>query len=171
MDVILNRRSIRKYDLSKKIPYEDLLLLCKYAESAPSARRQKGRAYIIIDDQAIIQKLALISKGASILAQCNTAIAVVAVDPKNLPTPNMQVQDLSAATQNILLAATQMNLGSCWIGVSPIEDRVQQCDEILKLKGDNHVFSIVSLGYPVDEKSFYELNKLEENMIYHNEYH
>ena len=43
MDYILNRRSVRKYDLNKKISDDELIELCKCAEAAPSARRQKGR--------------------------------------------------------------------------------------------------------------------------------
>ena len=47
MDIILNRRSVRKYDLTQKVEYNTLVELCRYAESAPSARRQKSREYII----------------------------------------------------------------------------------------------------------------------------
>ncbi len=166
MDIILNRRSVRKYDLTKKIDDEALVTLCKYAESAPTARRQKSRAYVIINDQEIINELSKVSKGSMILSECNTAIAIIGKDPKTIITPHMQAQDLSAATQNILLAATQMNLGSCWIGIYPIEERLEAANKLLNVNNGEFVFSIVALGYPLDpENCFYDMQKLDMNDV------
>lgn len=170
MDIILNRRSVRSYDLNKKISHEELLDLCKYGESAPSARNQKGREYIIVDDLEIIEKLSNISKGALILKGCNTVIAVIGKNPNTISTPHMQIEDLSAATQNILLAATMKGYGSCWIGVCPVEERLEMANKILKVKDGAYVFSLIALGYPAKENSFYEISKLEENMVHYNEY-
>ena len=159
MDIILNRRSVRVFDLNKKISYDDLLTLCKYAESAPSAKNQKGREYIIIDDQNIINELSTISNGSKVLLNCNTAIAVIGKNPQNLATPAMQPADLAAATQNILLAATNMRFGSCWIGVHPISERVSASNDILNLKDNKFVYSLIALGYPVDNDVFFDKNK------------
>lgn len=168
MDIILNRRSVRKYNLDKKIDYDTLVDLCRYAEAAPSARRQESREYIIIDDQAIINELSLVSKGSMILSECNTVIAVIGKNPEGLTTPHMQPQDLSAATQNILLAATQKGLGSCWIGIYPLEDRLEAAGKILNIKDNKFVFSLVALGYPLNDDCFYDANKLKMENIYHN---
>ena len=94
MDIILNRRSVRKYNLDKKIDYDTLVDLCRHAEAAPSARRQESREYIIIDNQDIINELSLVSKGSMILSECNTVIAVIGKNPEELTTPHMQPQDL-----------------------------------------------------------------------------
>lgn len=169
MDIILNRRSIRKYDLAKKIDYDTLVDLCRHAEAAPSARRQESREYIIIDDQNVINELSLVSKGSMILSECNTVIAVVGKDPINLSTPHMQPQDLAAATENILLAATQQKLGSCWIGIYPLEDRLAATKKILKIKDNRFVFSLVALGYPQDVNAcFFDANKIKIENIHHN---
>ena len=144
MDIILNRRSVRKYNLDKKIDYDTLVDLCRHAEAAPSARRQESREYIIIDDQAIINELSLVSKGSMILSECNTVIAVIGKNPEGLTTPHMQPQDLSAATENILLAATQKGLGSCWIGIYPLEDRLEAAGKILNIKDNKFVFSLLT---------------------------
>ncbi len=160
MDVILNRRSVRKYDLTKKISNETLEFLCRCAESAPSARRQKSREYVIINDQKIIDELSNVSKGSMILSECNTVIAVIAKDPSELTTPHMQVQDLSSATENILLAATSLGLGSCWIGITPHEDRESACNKILNISEGKKVFSLVALGYPLEhDNAFYDAKK------------
>lgn len=168
MDIILNRRSVRKYDLSKKISYDELKDLCRYAESAPSARRQSSREYIIIDNQEIIDELSKVSKGSMILSECNTVIAVVGKDPNTLTTPHMQPQDLSAATQNILLAATQKGYGSCWIGIYPLEDRLEAAGKILNVCGNKFVFSLIALGYPLNENSFYDAEKFNDELVHHN---
>lgn len=168
MDIILNRRSVRKYNLDKKIDYDTLVDLCRHAEAAPSARRQESREYIIIDDQTIINDLSLVSKGSMILSECNTVIAVIGKNPEDLTTPHMQPQDLSAATQNILLAATQKGLGSCWIGIYPLEDRLEAVAKILNIKDNKFVFSLVALGYPLNDDCFYDANKLKMENIYHN---
>ena len=168
MDIILNRRSVRKYNLDKKIDYDTLVDLCRHAEAAPSARRQESREYIIIDDQAIINELSLVSKGSMILSECNTVIAVIGKNPEGLTTPHMQPQDLSAATENILLAATQKGLGSCWIGIDPLEDRLEAAGKILNIKDNKFVFSLVALGYPLNDDCFYDANKLKMENIYHN---
>lgn len=168
MDIILNRRSVRKYNLDKKIDYDTLLDLCRHAEAAPSARRQESREYIIIDDQTIINELSLVSKGSMILSECNTVIAVIGKNPEGLTTPHMQPQDLSAATENILLAATQKGLGSCWIGIYPLEDRLEAAGKILNIKDNKFVFSLVALGYPLNDDCFYDANKLKMENIYHN---
>ena len=170
MDVILNRRSVRKFDLTKKVTYDDMLDLCRYGEAAPSARRQKGREYIIIDDLSVIEKLSNISKGALILKNCEACIAVIGKDPNTLVTPLMQAQDLSAATENILLRATSKGIGSCWVGVYPIEERTRLATEILNVGNGGFVFSLIALGYPLEENVFYDASKLEDNMIHYNGY-
>ena len=168
MDIILNRRSVRKYDLTKKISFDELKDLCKYAEAAPSARRQSSREYIIIDNQDIINELSKVSKGSMILSECNTVIAVIGKDPNTLVTPHMQIQDLSAATENILLAATQKGFGSCWIGICPLEDRMDAAAKILNVKDNKFVFSLIALGYPLNDNSFYDAAKFNDSLVYHN---
>lgn len=67
MENILKRRSVRKFDSSKKITFETLKSLCKAGESAPSARNQKSRSYIIIDDKKLIYELSKVSAGAKVI--------------------------------------------------------------------------------------------------------
>ncbi|MBO5711701.1 MAG: nitroreductase family protein [Acholeplasmatales bacterium] len=169
MDYILNRRSVRKYDLSKKISDEELKDLCRYGEAAPSARRQSSREYIIINNQEIINELSKVSKGSMILSECNTVIAVVGKDPSTLVTPHMQAQDLSAAVENILLAATKKGYGSCWIGIYPLEERMKPANDILKVNDNRFVFALIALGYPLNSECFYDANKLKDDMIHFNE--
>ena len=170
MDALRVRRSVRKFDKSRKIDYETLLELCRIGEFAPSARNQKGREYVIIDDEYIINELATVSKGAAVLANGVAAIAVIARNKDELVTPAMIEQDLSSAVENILIGATQMGIGSCWIGIHPHQERIEPCDKVLNVTDGKHTFALIALGYPEDENAFYEKDKLTEDMIYHNGY-
>ena len=168
MDYILNRRSVREFDLTKKISYEELVDLCRYGEAAPSARNQRSREYIILDDKNLIDELSNTSKGSQVLKNCNTAIVVVGRDSAELTTPDMQQADLAAATENILLAATKNGYGSCWIGVYPIKERMEVSKKILNIKGDKFVYSMIALGYPNSNEVFFDKEKFELNMVFHN---
>ncbi len=169
MDYILNRRSVREFDLTKKISLADLKLLCKYAEAAPSARNQRGREYIIVDDQDVINKLATVSKGSMVLSRCNTLIAVIGKPLESLATPHMLTQDLACAVENILLKATEMGYGSCYIGINPLEERIVSCDEILGVTGGAHTFALIALGY-CNKKEFYDKDKFDEGVLHYNRY-
>lgn len=169
MREILIRRSVRKFDLTKKIPLAELEDLCRYGEQAPSARRQKSREYMIIDDQEIINELSKISKGSMLLSECNTVLCIMGKNPNELPTPHMQAQDLSAAVENILIQATSKGYGSCWIGVYPLEDRMNPIRDILGIPNEKFPFCLIALGYPLEpDNCFYEMDKKPE--IHYNRY-
>lgn len=160
MDAILQRRSVRKFDTDKKISNEDLVKLCKYGQSAPTARNQSSREYIIINDKAQLDKLCKVSAGAMVLSGCNTAIAVVGKDPSTISTPSMQIADLAAATENILIAATSFGFASCWIGICPEPDRMAKSKEILNILDDRFIYSFIALGYPLSNDVFEQKDKL-----------
>ncbi len=168
MDSVLFRRSIRKYDLSKRISDEDLIDLCRHAEAAPSAKNQKSREYVVITDKDIIDKLSIVAKGTMILNECNTVIIVLGKEPSDLPKPEMQPQDLAAATENILIAAADKGFGSCWCGVYPITERIMLVNDILGIYDGRFAFSIIALGYPKDMNDFKDKNKFSEDLVHFN---
>jgi nitroreductase len=58
------------------------------------------------------------------------------------------VQDASAATENILLAANALGLGAVWTGIYPMTERVNAVKEALQL-GENLVpLCTILIGYP-----------------------
>lgn len=170
MENILKRRSVREFDLTKKISLTDLKKLCACAAAGPTARNQKSKEYIIITDQEIINELSKVSKGALVLSKCNTAIAVIGTDPASISNPDMQVQDLACAVENILIGATSKGFGSCYIGIYPLLDRTNASNEILNVKNGAFTFAIIALGYPLSQEVFYDKGKLSEDSIHYNRY-
>ena len=85
------------------------------------------------------------------------AIAVV-IDPQ---ASNHPVEDGAAATQNMLLAAHALGLGTCWIGSygSGYEERAK---EVLGIPRDKRLLALISLGYPAESptKDRVELSEL-----------
>ena len=63
-------------------------------------------------------------------------------------------QDLSAATENILLEATKKKLGSCWIGLKDTKERIPNIKEILNVPDSIELFSMIALGKPQEEDIF-----------------
>lgn len=165
MSIVTKRRSVRKYDLTKKIPDEVLISLCKAAEEAPTARRQDSREYVIINDQDIINEIALGYKCTMIIKDCNTMIAVIGKDPNNLPAKDFQVIDLSCAVENILIEATTLGLGSVIIGTYPKDEKVLRANEILNIHDGRFVFAFICLGYPLEKDCFFESGKGEKAKI------
>jgi nitroreductase len=111
----------------------------------------------VVRDERVRRKLAQIATYGSFLAEAPVAIAVV-IDPSS---SNHPVEDGAAATQNMLLAAHAIGLGSCWIGSygSGYEDGARR---ILGIPDDKRLLSLISLGYPAESggSSRVELGKL-----------
>ncbi len=167
MDSILLRRSVRKFK-DELIPYEDLVTLCKYGEAAPSAKNQRSREYIIIENKDLILKIAEIyTKSTMIVKDANQMIAVIGTKLDNLAAPNYASLDLAMATENIMIKATDMNIGSVMLGTYPLEERYLKANEILNLEDGKYVFCFICLGYPLNDDAFYDKNKFNLDMVKH----
>jgi nitroreductase len=150
LKAILTRRSIRKYN-AQTIPEEYYEMLLKAAMHAPSARNRQPWHFIIIVDRQILNKLAEVSASWKMLETAAGAI-VVCGDYNIEESESFIIQDCSAATQNILLAAHEAGLGSVWLGVHPREDRLLPLKEILDIPDHVIPVSMISLGSPDEER-------------------
>ena len=160
MSIVTKRRSVRKFDLTKKIPNSILEELIMAGEEAPRARRQDSREYVIINKQEIInEELAKIYKCTMIIEECNTMIGVIGKNPDDLPCPSFQPIDLACATENIMVEAVNKGIGSVMLGTYPDKERVEKANNILGINDGRFVFTFICLGYPIDKDCFYEKNQ------------
>ena len=60
------------------------------------------------------------------------------------------IQDCSAAVQNILLAATTLGLGACWLGVHPNEERIGPIRQQFGIPAEITPVAVVALGRPAE---------------------
>jgi len=150
MKEIFERRSIRKY--SQRPVFDDRVeQLLKAAMAAPSAGNQQPWEFIIIRDRNILNDITKVHPYSQMLQEAQLAI-VVCADLDKEKHSGYWIQDCSAATENILIEAKHLGLGSVWLGVYPREDRVKGIKELLNLPERVIPLSIVSLGYPAEKK-------------------
>ncbi len=148
IDLILTRRSIRKF---KSTPVEDEKLesILKCAAFAPTAKNTKAWKFVVTADRTLIDKVVCAHPYSSPLKTAPVMIAVCIDYEKVLP--GYAPVDASAATENILLAAHALGLATCWMGVYPNADRIDDMKEILELDDNIDVINLVALGYADEE--------------------
>jgi nitroreductase len=144
LEAIRYRRSIRRYQ-GKDVPEEKVTKVLEAGRWAPSAHNSQCRNFIVVRNENTRRELAKIATYGSFLAESPVAVAVV-IDPSS---SNHPVEDGAAATQNMLLAAHSIGLGSCWIGAygSGYEARAKL---ILGIPDDKRLLSLISLGYAAE---------------------
>lgn len=149
-DGIISRRSIRKYK-DKKIPEEIIKKIIKAGMYAPSSRNKRPWFFIVIKNKKILKKIADFHPYAKMLYEAPCAILVCG----NLKIQEVEgylALDCSAATQNILLSSLSFGIGSCWIGLYPRKERMDFIRKLIDLCETMIPISLISLGYPDEEK-------------------
>lgn len=146
MNAILARKSIRKYT-DEKVSDEIIENLLRAAMQAPSAGNEQPWEFVIIRDKEIMKKITSFHPYSKMLLNTDVAI-VVCGDVSKEVFKGYWVQDCSAATENILLAAEDMGLGAVWLGVYPMEDRVEALKDLLNIPESVIPLSIIPVGYP-----------------------
>ncbi len=146
MDIINRRRSIRTY-LNKRVEPEKVIELLKAGMQAPSAANQQPWEFLVIEDKEMHLKLSAMSTYAKLLVNSPLAIVLLGNRLRMRYEEDWQ-QDMSAAAENILLEAVNLDLGAVWLGVFPERDRVQYLQEILDLPSHLIPFNVISVGYP-----------------------
>ena len=149
MEEIYKRRSIRKYT-DKEISDEDMKKILKAGMNAPSAHNLKPYDLIVIKNKETLNKLAEAGQYSKMLYEANAAIAVYS-RADNKETPYWQA-DCGAVTENILLEATHLGIGTCWIGEYPDLEKTAREKEILEIPDNYQLFCLISMGYPAEEK-------------------
>jgi len=129
--------------------------LLKAGMYAPSARNLQPWYFIYTDKRKTLNELSEIHPYAKMLKEATLAILVCG-DLKLEENLNYIIQDCSAATQNILLAATDLGLGSVWLGIQPREDRVKNMKSFFNLPDNIIPISLISIGYPDEIKQLPE---------------
>ena len=168
LDNILARTSIRSYQ-DRPVEQDKIEKLLRAGMAAPSAVDKRPWHFIVVTDKQVLNGLAQANPNASMAARAPLAIVVCGDKTKALTrVPDYWVQDASAATQNILLAAQGMGLGAVWTGTYPVTDRVEKVAAALNLPEHIVPFCTIVIGYP--EKYQAPKDKWDEGNISYNTY-
>ena len=143
LDVILNRRSIRRYE-NKEIPKDVLDKIVEAGRQSPSAANRQPYRFVIVTDSEIKKELkGLVSR----FLKDAPVVIVGCANPKALLTGKWATVDTTIALENMALAAWSLGIGSCWIG-SFNEEKTK---ELLKIPEDWKVVALVTFGYPAEQ--------------------
>ena len=157
LEVLFTRRSIRKYS-NESVTEEDLKTVLEAGMNAPSANNRQPWHFVVVDDRAKLNAIMEVHPYSRMLAEAPMAI-VVCGDTKI--SASFWPQDCAAATENILLAARALDLGTVWMGVYPGEDRVNEVHKLFNLPQHIQPLAIIALGHPAEEKGRVDRYKAE----------
>lgn len=149
IDFLCTRRSIRKYT-AERVSEQIVSEILKAGMFAPSARNQRPWHFIVVREKSTMSEITKIHPYSGMLMHASVAI-VVCADLSLEQSEGYWVQDCAAATENMLLAAHGLGLGSVWLGIHPRTERSNGIKELFKLEEKIKPFSIISLGYPAEE--------------------
>lgn len=162
-EALLKRRSVRKYT-DEPVSKEDLDELMHAGMSGPSAVNTKPWEFYIIQDPEKLKEVIKCIKFANYGA--NTAIIVAGNMHHTVILPGMKefwVQDCSAATENILLRATDLGLGTVWCGAYPNVKCSDALREVIGAKKHIIPLNVILVGHPngeVEARDQYDENKI-----------
>ncbi len=146
LDIIKTRRSIREYQ-DKAIPKEALEKIVDAARFAATARNVQPWEFVVVTAKVNLEKIAELAENGRFIKEAHACIAIFSIDTK------YYLEDGCAATENVMLAARALGIGSCWVA----GDKKTYCVDIAKLLNvpDSYkLVSLISLGYPKSEKEF-----------------
>ncbi len=162
MNAIFNRCSTRVFT-TKEIDDSKIELLLKAAMQAPSCANQQPWEFIVVKGTDNLEELSKNNPYANSLQNADVAIILFA-NKKRCHYLDYWQQDLAASTQNILLQATEMGIGSVWYGICPEKDRMEHINNLYKLDDNYLPFAIVGLGYPKNDE-FKPTNRFDPSRV------
>ena len=168
LDFIYKRRSVRIFEHQKEVEKEKLEELLKAAMAAPSASNGQPWDFVVVTDPDKLAELRRRMNYGNYNATAAIAVLANLGIAKKESSFRFWVQDCSAATENILLAATALGLGSVWIGGYPKDDVTGVIHEILEIPADIDILNLIYIGYTAEEKPAH--TKYEENRVHWQKY-
>lgn len=168
-DNIISRTSVRSYT-DQPIEQEKIELLLRAAMAAPSACNKQPWHFVVINDRKMLDKIPSFSPYTSMVREAPLAIVVCGDLDKALDgwEQDFWIQDCAAATENILLMAQGLGLGTVWTALYPTKDRYQGMQQLLGLPNGIIPLNTIVIGYPNGETK--PKDKWKEEKVSYNGY-
>ena len=143
IELLKTRRSIRAYT-PQAVPREIIEDIIDCGRLAPTARNEQPWEFVVVTDKAVRSGIAQAADYGRFIADAPVCVAVLSRQTK------YYLEDGSAATLNILLAAHAHGLGACWVA----GDKKPYAARVVQMVGapeDYRLISLVSIGYPAEK--------------------
>jgi nitroreductase len=144
-DAIRARRNVRTYK-SDPLTEEDLHRIVEAGWRAPSAKNRQPWDFVIVTNPDRLRELSTVWQGARHIATAPAAVVLVAPEPPDERRKVIDQYDLGQATMAMMLAATELGIGT---GHSSVGDQ-EKARAILGVPDDRIVAYLIGLGYPAD---------------------
>lgn len=166
LDNIATRTSIRDYE-ARPVEKEKIEKMLRAAMAAPTAMNKQPWHFVVVDQRNVLDALAGTNPYAKMLKKAPLAIVVCGNTDKMIEGGGRDfwIQDASAATENLLLAAHAMGLGAVWTGAYPSEERCISISKVLSLSDNLVPLNMIVVGYPAEQPQPKQKFK-EENISY-----
>jgi len=163
LDLIRKRRSIRKYT-AEPVSDADIKALLEAAMAAPSADNIQPWEFVVVREVALRRRLAETHPWAYMCADAPVVFAICGHERHS----DHWVEDTSAATENLLLAAAGLDLGAVWIGVYPTPSSEEHVRSVLGIPRDLRVLCLVPVGHPAESRPPH--TKMDERKVHYERY-
>jgi nitroreductase len=163
IEAIENRRSIRKFNPEKPVTREQLNRLLEAGMLAPSACNSRPWEFIVVTKREVLDEIVRVHPYAGMCATAAAAIIVVAIPQTGNVPEGYFPQDCGAATQNILLEAASLGLGTCWCGVYPRDVLIASIRKLFNIREPKIPFNVIAIGTPAEapqRRGFFEEAKV-----------
>lgn len=166
LDNIATRTSVRDYE-ARPVEKEKIEKMLRAAMAAPTAMNKQPWHFVVVDQRNVLDALAGANPYAKMLKKAPLAIVVCGNTDKMIEGGGRDfwIQDASAATENLLLAAHAMGLGAVWTGAYPSEERCISISKVLSLSDNLVPLNMIVVGYPAEQPQPKQKFK-EENISY-----
>ncbi|MFH1352699.1 MAG: nitroreductase family protein [bacterium] len=162
MEVIKKRRSIRRF-LPKKIEDEKLDFIIEAARLAPSANNRQEWRFILVTDDEVKKNVSVAARNPDLILQAAALFVICAETDEHVMTCGQMgyTVDCAIAITHMVLAASSLGLGSCWVGAF-YEDRIKK---ILGIPEKIRVAGLLPVGYPAESPP--ATSRLSKEQIMH----
>jgi len=149
-DTIIGRSSIRNF-LDKEMDNEKIEVIMETARWAPSWQNKQCWEYIVVKEKSFIKEIAKSSSFVNVWMAKAPCIIVCCANPSlsgfrdDLP---YFLVDVAIATEHLVLAATALGFGTCWVGAFN-EEKIKN---LLDIPDDIRIVALIPIGYPVPEE-------------------
>lgn len=151
IDNIMTRTSVRAYQ-DRPVEDEKVEAMLRAAMAAPTAGNKQPWIFVVIRDKGTLHEISANFRTMKMAENAPLAIVICGDMDNTFPEDGRDywVEDTSAATENLLLAAHGMGLGAVWCGIYPMRDRVSFLKELLQLPGNIVPLNVIPVGYPAE---------------------
>lgn len=151
LENILTRRSVREFQ-PRPVEAAKVNLMLRAAMAAPTLLDMQPWHFVVLNRRKDIEAYAGNNHHSEMIRGAQVVIVVCGDTARMAQGQSREawVQDVSAATENLLLAAHSMGLGAVWTTGYPVERKVGYIRQRLGLPGNLIPLASVLIGYPAD---------------------